>query len=54
MMLLVSSVGMAWAGGSHHHGHASADWWPRKRAPLVTLIDGELRRSGRWAPCLGR
>jgi hypothetical protein len=42
MGLLISSVGMAWAGGSHHHGHESADWWARGVSVALGAVSGAL------------
>jgi hypothetical protein len=43
MVLLVSSVSMAWAGGSHHHGTESAYWWALGAGVALGTLGGVVK-----------
>jgi hypothetical protein len=53
MVLLVSSVGMAWAGGSHHHGHESAYWWARGAGVALGAVSGVMIGAGTGGAACG-
>ena len=46
MGLPVSSVGMAWAGGSHHHGRESADWRPLRAGVAMGTLGAPAPQAG--------